>query len=217
MNDIMLAPIILNSGPIIHSIGKSMYGGGDSDQHIITLFAIGIQIKAKKILELGVRNGDTTLPLLAAANLNTGSLTSVDIEKTNWVPPEHLKDNWIFVQQDAIQFLSNMLAENPPQKFDLIFVDDLHKYEHVKRELELFDEMIDENTVILLHDLMGEGSFPNYFLPISPHYNDQVWAGGGPYKAVSELDKNKWEWATIPVNHGLTILRKRSKVVTPFL
>ena len=26
---------------------------------------------------------------------------------------------------------------------------------------------------------------------------------------TQELDLNKWEWATIPVNNGLTILRKK--------
>jgi len=36
--------------------------------------------------------------------------------------------------------------------------------------------------------------------------------GGGPYKALLELDMDKWEYATIPVNHGLTILRKKGEV-----
>jgi len=34
------------------------------------------------------------------------------------------------------------------------------------------------------------------------------WSQGGPTHAVLELDKNKWEWVTIPFNNGLTILRK---------
>ena len=195
-------------------INKTMYGEHDSDQHTITLFAIALQIKARQILELGVRDGDTTEPLLLAAHMNGGKLNSVDIEPTTWKAPETLSSNWNFVQQDALTFLGNCVGSNV--KFDLIFVDDLHKYDHVKKELELIDKIADEKTVILLHDLMGEGNFPNYFLPISPHYNGQVWEGGGPFRAVNELDKGVWEWSTIPVNHGLTILRKRSKIVTPF-
>jgi glycosyltransferase involved in cell wall biosynthesis len=27
--------------------------------------------------------------------------------------------------------------------------------------------------------------------------------------SVKDLDLNKWEWSTIPVNNGLTILRKK--------
>lgn len=196
-------------------INKTMKGIHDSDQHLMTLFAICLQIKAKNILELGVRDGDTTEPMLLAAHMNGGKLTSVDIEPTRWVPPQEFTTSWNFVQQDALTFLDNCIEQN--KKFDVIFVDDLHKYEHVKKELERIDKISDVNTIILLHDLMGEGNFPNYFLPISTHYNGQVWEGGGPFRAVKELDPIKWEWATIPVNHGLTILRKRSKVVTPFL
>lgn len=196
-------------------INKTMRGVHDSDQHTMTLFSICLQTKAKNILELGVRDGDTTEPLLLAAHMNGGRLTSVDIEPTRWGPPGELSQNWSFVQQDALSFLDKCVESN--QRFDVIFIDDLHKYEHVKQELERVDKISDVNTVILLHDLMGEGNFPNYFLPIANHYNGQVWEGGGPYRAVSELDPLKWEWATIPVNHGLTILRKRSKIVTPFM
>lgn len=206
--------ILQNANGILNVFLKAMYGGHDSDQHTVALLALAVQMRAKNILELGVRDGDTTEPLLIAANLNGGNLVSVDIDQTRWAAPDHLKNNWKFIQQDAIQFLTNMVGER--MRFDLIFVDDLHKYDHVKKELELIEKIADERTVVVLHDLMGEGNAPNYFLPISPHYNDQVWAGGGPFRAVNELDKGVWEWSTIPVNHGLTILRKRSKVVTPF-
>lgn len=196
-------------------INKTMKGIHDSDQHLMTLFAICLQTKAKNILELGVRDGDTSEPMLLAAHMNGGKLTSVDIEPTRWGPPQELGGNWQFVQQDALTFLDECIAQG--KRFDVILVDDLHKYEHVKKELERIDKISDVNTVILLHDLMGEGNYPNYFLPIAEHYNGQVWEGGGPYRAVKELDPVIWEWSTIPVNHGLTILRKRSKVVTPFL
>jgi len=196
-------------------INKTMRGQHDSDQHLMTLFSICLQTKAKEILELGVRDGDTSEPLLLAAHMNGGKLTSVDIEPTPWRPLKEFESNWSFNQESSLVFLDRCVEQG--KKFDVIFVDDLHKYEHVKQELERIDKLSDVNTVILLHDLMGEGNYPNYFLPIADHYKGQVWEGGGPYRAVRDLDPVKWEWSTIPVNHGLTILRKRSKVVTPFL
>jgi len=193
-------------------IRKTMIGQCDSDQHVLTLFSIVLQIKAKNILELGVCNGNTTEPLLLGAFMNNGKLTSIDIEPTHWTPPQDFALTWQFIQIDAIQFLNNCIVEN--KKFDVIFIDDFHKYEHVKKELELIDSLTNVNSIIFLHDLMGEWNHPNYFLPISNHYNNQVWEGGGPYRAVNELDPQKWEWSTIPVNNGLTILRKKSKVIT---
>jgi hypothetical protein len=101
---------------------------------------------------------------------------------------------------------------NNTEKYDLIYVDDWHSYPHVKKELEEIDRVSDENTIILLHDLMGN-SEPNYWSPIDYDENGE-WGLGGPYRAVEELDKEKWEWMTIPINHGLTILRKKGKVIT---
>ena len=105
-----------------------------------------------------------------------------------------------------------MQKTNNTEKYDLIYVDDWHSYPHVKRELEEIDRVSDENTIILLHDLMSN-SEPNYWSPIDYDENGE-WGLGGPYRAVEELDKEKWEWMTIPTNHGLTILRKKGKVIT---
>jgi predicted O-methyltransferase YrrM len=63
-------------------------GNGDSDKHLMTLFSIALGTKSKKILELGVRNGKTTLPLLLAAKINNGKVISIDINDTIFTPPE---------------------------------------------------------------------------------------------------------------------------------
>lgn len=175
----------------------------DSDWHLMTLFALVLQIKAKNILELGVRFGDTTEPLVAAANLVGGKVTSVDKVPSQWVCPDELTANYRFIQCDAIEFLKT----KADAYYDIVYVDDWHAYEHVKTELQLIEKIIDCRSLILLHDLMGQGKNPDYFLPLN--WGGE-WTGGGPYRAVKELDPAVWEWATIPVNHGFTILRKKS-------
>lgn len=48
-----------------------------------------------------------------------------------------------------------------------------------------------------------------------PHYHSDLtdkkgqWANGGPYRAVAELSPQFWEFATLPYNNGLTLLRKK--------
>lgn len=185
-------------------INQTIFGKGDSDKHLMTIFSMVLQIGALNVLELGVRHGATTLPLLSALKINGGTLLSVDKEKTSFVPPEDLADIWTFVQDDAINFLSK---QKPTKPWDLIFIDDWHSYEHVKKELEFLDFQITPSTIILLHDLM----YANY----QPHYHSDIavrtgqWANGGPYRAVAELNPNFWEFMTIPANNGLTILRKK--------
>ncbi len=181
-------------------------GNGDSDKHLLTMYGIAVGMGAKRILELGVRNGTTTLPFLAAAKVTGGHVTSVDIAPTNFIPPKDLGEHWTFVEQDALSYLESKVKQID-QPYDLIYVDDWHAYDHVKQELEYIDRIVSPATVILVHDLM----YGNY----CPHYHSDLtlttgqWAKGGPYRAVAELDPQFWEFATLPYNNGLTILRKK--------
>lgn len=185
-------------------IEKTLRGNGDSDSHLATLFALCLNIKAKKILELGVRNGDTTLPFLCAAALTKGFVESVDINRTNFNCPSEYEKFWQFTQCDAIQYLENIKTNDP---YDIIYIDDWHSYDHVKKELQIIDKIISPNSLVLLHDLMYANSQPFYHTDLTLKHGQ--WANGGPYRAVAELDTQFWEFSTIPACNGLTILRKK--------
>jgi predicted O-methyltransferase YrrM len=178
-----------------------LHGKGDSDAHLLTLFSICLSIKAKKILELGVRTGSTTKPLLKASLLTGGHVTSVDID-TNPFINDKISNNFTFVQSDALEFL-----KNSNEKYDLIYIDDWHSYDHVKRELDEIDRLVTPSSVILIHDLMYGNTCPYYHTDLTQKTGQ--WANGGPYRAVSELNSQFWEFATIPSCNGLTILRKK--------
>lgn len=183
---------------------RTRTGKGDSDQHLLTLYAIALGSKAKNILELGVRNGDSTRPLLLAANMNEGMLTSVDIEETSFVPDNQYRARWNFVKEDALEFLKK---QTPTVPYDLIYIDDWHAYKHVKQELEQIDRLISPRTIILVHDLMYGNTCPHYHSDLT--LASGQWAEGGPYRAVAELPSQFWEFATLPYNNGLTLLRKK--------
>jgi len=197
-------------------------GFGDSDHHLMTMFSIAIQMRSKKILELGVRDGTTTEPLLCASAMLNGHLTSVDIENPpSWKVPKELQKFHSFIKSDAIEFLEKEVSKktfNPLgipayPHYDIVYIDDWHSYEHVKKELELIDKLTNKSSIIMLHDLMVERYADGicYNAP-GEYYNcvdsEGEFGHGGPTRAVLELDKNKWEWVTLPINNGLTILRK---------
>lgn len=186
-----------------HLLQKVKYGGADSDRHLLTMFSLSVSINAKKILELGVRDGNTTLPFLLAAKETGGMVHSVDLDPTRFQCPDDLRIYWKFYQSDALKWL-----EQNNTQYDIVYVDDWHAYSHVKQELEMLESMISPSGLILLHDLMYSNAQPDYRSNLTP--SDPQWADGGPYRAVAELDPEKWEWSTIPINHGLTILRKKS-------
>ena len=181
-------------------------GIGDSDHHLVTIFGLTLQIRAKKMLELGVRWGDTSEPIVVAASMIGGHLTAVDIDQTMWSCPEDLKPHYTFVKAEAINFLKQEVEKE--SHYDLVYVDDWHAYEHVKVELELIDKITDKKSLILLHDLMAYNNDSGEYSWHKDSPDGGEWSKGGPTHAVLELDKNKWEWVTIPFNNGLTILRK---------
>ena len=185
-------------------VNKSIDGKGDSDRHLLTLFSIALASKGETYVELGVREGHTTEPLYQAAWHNGGKLWSVDLnEPTEFRPPSDTL-HYQFKKQDSIEFLEGWPKH---KKMDVVFVDDWHSYEHVKRQLELLDECVGPSSVILLHDLMYGNTDPFYHVDLAHH--EGQWASGGPYRAVAELNPQFWEWSTLPWNNGLTILRKK--------
>lgn len=204
MNTYNSATELAVSDHLVRILQQSQEGNGDSDRHALTLFAIAHASGAKTLIELGVREGGTTLPLLLAAHLNGGILHSVDLAETSYVPPGELAASWQFHQADAIEFLEHWPSE---KKVDFAYVDDWHAFQHVKRELELLDRLVGPSSVIILHDLMYGHHEPFYHSDIA--VQEGQWAQGGPYRAVAELDPNFWEFSTLPWNNGLTLLRKK--------
>lgn len=192
-------------GIVTQLIKKTKNGSGDSDKHLMTFFSLVLGSESKTIVELGVRNGDSTLPLTLGAYHNDGHVYSVDINKSEYVLPKVLSDNQTFHKGDAIEFLENWDKTKP---IDLVYVDDWHSYEHVKRELEILDSLVSPNTIIILHDLMYGNTCPFYHSDLTESAGGQ-WSHGGPYRAVAELNPQFWEFSTLPYNNGLTILRKK--------
>jgi predicted O-methyltransferase YrrM len=185
-------------------IETALTGSNDSDRHLMVLFSIALATKGKNFIELGVRSGTTTGPLKMAAQLNCGKLYSVDIDKNPFKSSK--EDNWEYVQNDAIEFLENWEKNKNPSP-DFIYVDDWHSYDHVKKELDILDRIVTPSSIIILHDAMYGNTCPYYHSDLT--LKDGQWANGGPYRAISELNPQFWEFSTLPWSHGLTILRKK--------
>jgi len=186
-------------------IDKTLNGIGDSDNHLMLLYSLVLGSKSKTIIELGVRGGDTTLPLVMGAKETGGMVYSVDKQKIGFSLPEELQKYNKFYLQDAVSFLEKWEEEG--EDIDLILVDDWHAYDHVKKELDILDRLVSPNTIILLHDTMYGESCPFYHTDLT--MKDGQWANGGPYRAVAELNPQFWEFSTLPWGNGMTILRKK--------
>jgi hypothetical protein len=96
-----------------------------------SIFNLIRHLKPKRILEVGNLRGASSNHILQAVELNGfGEVTLVDIAELIDYSKIHNR-NFKRVLQDSIIFLDNELD------YDFIILDGDHRYEHVKKELEL--------------------------------------------------------------------------------
>lgn len=185
-------------------INESISLNNRLDEKLGLLFlSMVISTNSHRILELGTREGCSTLPFLYAAYLLNGSVTSVDIDPNiSFKCPDEFKPHWNFIVSDSIKFL-----ENDESIYDLIYIDDWHSCPHVTKEIQLIENNITNSTIILLHDTMSNSS-PEYNI-FPDRTPDDEFGLGGVAQAILNLDLDVWEYSTIPIQHGLTILRKK--------
>lgn len=178
----------------------------DVVEHLPTFVKTVQELKAKKVIEVGVRYGVSTIAWLYALQPGIGTggqLWAVDcsfpIAETSEVP--NLLDPqggltvlpyWMFLLGDAHQ---QMVMDALPDEVDIIFIDTNHVYEEVLVELEMLFPKVRKGGRILLHDTAIEdtsnrGERPKVSYPVRT--------------AVEEFcKKNDLQWSNVENCMGL--------------
>lgn len=100
-----------------------------------------------KVIELGVRSGNSTAAFLTAATEHNGHVWSVDIAWPH-VPKEWTGlEQWTFLLGDDL-----LLADQLPNDVDIVFIDTAHTYELTVAELETYAPKLRPGGRFLLHD-----------------------------------------------------------------
>ena len=118
-------------------------------------------VKPLTVLETGTWKGFSTRAIAHALKYNkSGVVTTVDILDRKYVPlvlnqgktDKHIDGSPTFekIEGDIFNVLPKMIKEN--KKFNVIFCDDWHQADHVKKELKLFEQLITKPGYILFHD-----------------------------------------------------------------
>jgi len=136
---------------------------------------------ATKVIELGVRGGNSTSALLAALE-GRGELWSVDIAQPAVPAYWHSLPFWHLLVTDdqspaAVAFC--------PDNADVLFIDTSHYYAHTVAELSLYVPKVRPGGVVLMHDT-GPG-WPDVAVALTtwsdgsgvPWYDHPGWPGLG--------------------------------------
>lgn len=127
----------------------------DISNHLMTLALIITEFGLQQIVELGTRDGNSTLALLEGARLVGGHVTSVDVQPCalakSRVEASGLKDLWTFLEADDMQLSPPLI----PEVIDFLFVDTTHLYEPTRAELNKYCAFLRDGSWIALHDYVS--------------------------------------------------------------
>lgn len=158
----------------------------DIHEHLPTLREYAVRVK--HITEFGTRTGNSTTAFLAGLSVNGGEMQSYDIAQTTFASPEIPNVVWSFHKQDtgAKDF---QIAPT-----DILFIDSLHEFPHVMRELRQADKV---RRYIIFHDTAI----------------DWIASGGrGPIDAVTAFLARSPHWGVKEIfenNNGMTVLERK--------
>lgn len=101
-----------------------------------------------KILEFGVREGNSTKFFLELCDKNNGKLYSVDINDCS-----HLfsTKNWKFIHCADDNF--SKVIEQSDKEFDLIFIDSFHDPKHVKKLIFYYFQFLRKDGLMVIDDI----------------------------------------------------------------
>lgn len=129
----------------------------DIREHFTTLSLLVTEFNIKTALELGTRDGGSTIVLLEALQRIHGHLWSVDIEPCmrahEAVERAGLAGYWTFIRANSLSFDERAI----PRALDLLLIDTFHLYSQTRDELKKTAQLVRKGGWIALHDSV---SFP---------------------------------------------------------
>jgi len=167
---------------------------GDIHDHLTTLYMLTVEFNLRRVLELGTRNGHSTIAFLYAVDQTDGIVTSIDIDScpgafANILTADFKTKRWTFIQQDD-------LTVDWKDPVDHLFIDTVHDYDQTLKELKKYEPYVVNGGIITLHDLNLNGSYTGVKGAIDDYLKGRE-------------DLHYYEYLNC---YGLAVIFKRSKI-----
>ena len=152
-----------------------------------------------RVLELGSRQGNSTLAFLAAADEAGGHVWSCDIDPVDSDPagmlPWRSVSRWTFTCGDD---MDPAVQAKLPAEVDVFFLDTSHEYEHTLAELRAYMPRVAPGGIALFHDTNIIG-WPGY------HWDRDI----PPVRAALDdwCAEAGLTWENTPGEYGMGVIR----------
>jgi cephalosporin hydroxylase len=200
----------------LEQIRQYMNKDTDISSHLDTIYIKTLEFNPKNIVELGVREGESSR-VFSCVNDDIGSsVVGVDVTDCEY---SFVKNGTFYKADDTVfhTFYENKYGKN----IDLLFIDTSHLYDHTVQEIKYWFPLLSQKAMIIFHDT----NLNNVYL----RKNGSVGAGWdnqrGVIRAIEEvfgvkfnehidfqysckLSDVNWKVVHEPLCNGLTILYK---------
>jgi predicted O-methyltransferase YrrM len=149
------------------------------DEHYITFLNFIIKkLKPKNIVELGNREGLSTLAMYDATKKVDADFFSIDIEKDLRYCPDHMfsdpKMHFLFGDVCSLDIIKQI-----PKNIDILFTDTLHFDFQVRDEWEIYQHLLSDKALVAIDDinindkrkLFDKVQYPKWDLTELCHHN----------------------------------------------
>lgn len=123
--------------------------------YVLCLYEIVFESNAQDVLEIGVRQAQSTRTMLSALHeKGSGKLVSIDLrDRTPRINQEFLP---FFEMVVGNSHLPETIAKVNGKQYDILFIDGDHTYEGVKNDFEMYLPLVKPGGLILMHDICNE-------------------------------------------------------------
>jgi cephalosporin hydroxylase len=126
--------------------------------YVLTLYEMILESKPAEVLEIGVRQAQSTRTILSALleNLQEGGqgrLTSIDLGDRSDRIPEELMSLWRPVVGDSHS--EDIFKQVSDIQYDILFIDGDHSYAGVKKDYEMYKDLVKDGGYIMFHDTVN--------------------------------------------------------------
>jgi len=97
----------------------------------------------------------------------------------------------------------DFFAQNK-ESFDIIFIDGLHVYEQVRKDILNAVGVLNDNGTIVVHDCLPTSCLAQYTFPVIDAWNGDVWKALVEARTLPNIDS-----ATCLIDHGVGVIKKR--------
>jgi len=124
--------------------------------YVLFLYNVVLESKPKNVMEVGVRQAQSTRTILSALKENDfGLLTSLDIKDYSYRvkddEDQDLQKYWHFVLGDSAK--QETIDKFRGFKCDILMIDGDHSYEGVKSDYLNYSPLVEKGGLIILHDI----------------------------------------------------------------